>query len=258
MDRAGNSDFAEAIAGALDWWREAGVDAHFVDDPIAWLAPAQPAEDEGRPRRDGWPASPQARDAARPPEPAAPPAAPSPLTDLPADLTAFRTWWLDTPVVEAGGAGPRIAPQGVPDAPLMVLVDMPEDEDSDSLLSARQGRLLDAMLSAFGLSRAEIYLASVLPRHVAAPDWQALMAQGLGQVTLHHLALAAPRRIMVLGGHILPLIGHELPQRTAVLRELNHEGTTIPLLASWGLTALLQRPGGKAALWRTWLEWTAA
>ncbi|MFD2578510.1 hypothetical protein ACFSTD_07590 [Novosphingobium colocasiae] len=39
MDRAGNSDFAEAIAGALDWWREAGVDAHFVDDPIAWLAP---------------------------------------------------------------------------------------------------------------------------------------------------------------------------------------------------------------------------
>jgi len=254
MDRAGNSDFAEAIAGALDWWREAGVDAHFVDDPISWLAPAQPPADEGRPQREGRPASPLARDVARPPEPAAP----SPLANLPADLAAFRTWWLETPTVEAGGTGPRIAPQGLPAAPLMVLVDMPEAEDTDSLLSARQGQLLDAMLAAFGLTRPQIYLASVLPRHVAAPDWEALRVQGLGQVTLHHLMLAAPRRVMVLGGHILPLIGHELPQRTAVLRELNHEGTTIPLLASWGLTALLQRPGGKAALWRTWLEWTAA
>jgi len=26
-----NPDFAEAFAAALDWWREAGVDATFVD-----------------------------------------------------------------------------------------------------------------------------------------------------------------------------------------------------------------------------------
>lgn len=255
MDRAGNSQFAEALAsdlaGALDWWREAGVDAHFVDEPVSWLAPVEPMAPE-RPNR--WPraqAPAGAENGGRQDQPEAVAA-----EALPQDLEAFHAWWLGDTPIDPGGPAPRIAPEGQAGAKLMVLVDMPEPEDDDRLLGARQGQLLDAMLAAFGMDRSEVYLASVLPRALTVPDWEALARCGLDTVTRHHIRIAAPQRLMVLGGHILPLIGHEPPQRAAVLTELNQEQSRIPLLASWGLPALLQRPGGKVALWRTWLEWT--
>lgn len=246
--------FAEALTGALDWWRDAGVDSHFVDEPLSWLAPPPVPDNGDAPRRPRTPAN--ATNAAMQEKASSVPLLTA--TNLPADLAAFMQWWETARELETGGTGPRVAPVGTAGAPLMVLVDMPEATDTETLLGAQQGALLDAMLAAFGLTRDDIYLASVLPRHAAVPDWQTLAKGGLGAVTAHHIALAAPQRLMILGGHILPLIGHEPPQRTAVLRELNHEGGTIPLLASWGLSALLQRAGGKAALWRTWLEWTAA
>ena len=177
---------------------------------------------------------------------------------LPQDLAAFVPWWLTEPLLDEGRSGGRIAPQGAAGAKLMVLVEEPEAEDSEALLSGPEGRLLDAMLAAFGLKREDAYLASVLPRHKPAPDWNILMQQGIGQVIVHHIGLAAPERLLVLGGNILPLIGHELPQRPAVLRQFNQEGRTIPMLASWGLPALMRQPRAKPVLWRTWLEWTAA
>ena len=79
----------------------------------------------------------------------------------------------------------------------MVLVEEPEAEDSEALLSGPEGRLLDAMLAAFGLKREDAYLASVLPRHKPAPDWNVLMQQGIGQVIAHHIGLAAPERLLV-------------------------------------------------------------
>ena len=89
-------------------------------------------------------------------------------------------------------------------------------------------------------------LALLLP-FVAMPLWR------------HRVAVrTAGWRLLVLGGNILPLIGHELPQRPAVLRQFNQEGRTIPMLASWGLPALMRQPRAKPVLWRTWLEWTAA
>ena len=39
------SDLASDYAAALDWWREAGVDSDYVDEPQAWLRePATAAE----------------------------------------------------------------------------------------------------------------------------------------------------------------------------------------------------------------------
>lgn len=140
----------------------------------------------------------------------------------------------------------------------MVVVESPEPCDRENLLSGQHGALLDAILAAHGTTREAVYLASALPRAMPAPDWPALGKAGIGQVLAHHVALAAPKRLIVLGGNVLPLIGHESPQRPAVLRTFNHEGVTIPLLASWGLDALLLSPRAKPFLWRTWLEWSAA
>src|SRR3546814_9582036 len=76
----------------------------------------------------------------------------------PQDLAAFRQWWLSEPGLDTIGPRGRIAPQGEAGAGLMVLVMDPEAGDSQSLLSGAQGRLIDAMLRAMGMARAEVYL----------------------------------------------------------------------------------------------------
>ena len=244
-----NRDFLDDFTGALQWWRDAGVDCDFLDEPRQWLegfedqsAPESPPE---RPRRGG-------REVAAPP----PPARFDPAT-LPGDLSAFGEWWLNEPLLDEGGPGGRLLPQGKAGAKLMVVVDMPEPDDRDLLLSGQQGRLLDAMLRAFGTQRDEVYLASALPRAVPAPDWRAMLERGLGQVLAHHVSLAAPERLLVLGTNVLPLLGHALPQRSAVSLTFVHEIRQIPILASRGLPALLAQPRWKAALWQAWLEWSA-
>lgn len=245
MDHPANPDFLADIAGALDWWREAGVDCDFLDEPREWLAP--PAPDA--------PARPTVQ---KPVESAPPQSARLDPASLPRDLAAFRPWWLAEPMLDEGGVGGRVAPRGTASAKLMVVVEEPEAEDGETLLSGPQGRLLDAMLAVFGLTRDEIYLASALPRHTPAPDWGAVADRGIGHVLAHHVNLVTPERLFVLGGNILPLLGHELPQRPAVLRQLTQEGRSIPMLASWGLPALMRQPRAKPVLWKAWLEWTAA
>lgn len=250
MVRAPNNRFVDDIAAALDWWRDAGVDCDFIDEPRQWLASPENEDGSDEPRAQQRRAP--VEQAAAPP----PPARFDPQT-LPQDLGAFARWWLDEPLLDEGGAAGRVPPHGQAGAKLMIVVDMPEPEDRQSLLSGPQGRLLDAMLRAFGTRREEVYLASALPRAVPAPDWPAMMDRGLGQVLAHHVRLAAPERLIVFSGNVLPLLGHELPQRAAVLRTFNHEGMMMPLLAARGLPALLGQPRWKAVLWQAWLDWTA-
>lgn len=249
MAEAPNPQFLDDITGALDWWRDAGVDCDFLDEPRQWFTlPDVEVQNERSPER---PPRALERESAPPP----PPTRFDPA-GLPQDLAAFRDWWLNEPLLEEGAAPGRVLPQGQAGAKLMIVVDMPEPDDRQALLSGAQGKLLDAMLRAFGTRREDVYLASALPRAVPAPDWAAMLDRGLGQVLAHHIGLVAPERLILLGGNVLPLLGHELPQRTAVLRTFNHDGTTVPLLASRGLSALLAQPRWKAALWQAWLEWT--
>jgi len=120
--------------------------------------------------------------------------------------------------------------------------------------------LLAAMLGAMGVDAGQIYLASALPRHTPAADWQGLAASGLGEVLMRHIALAAPRRLLVLGDNILPLLGHALTNSPAVLT-ISGQSTAqdtdrhIPVLALPELGMLLERPAAKAHAWRHWLNW---
>lgn len=250
MDDRPNPEFLDDITGALDWWRDAGVDSDFHDEPTSWLAPPEPQGDAAAERR---PPRPPVADVDAPP----PPARLDPAA-LPADLAAFTAWWLSEPLLGGGELANRIAPKGPAGAEIMVVVEEPEAEDRGALLSGPQGRLLDAILGAFGTRREDVYLASALPRHMPGADWAQAKESGLGQVLAHHVALVAPRRLFMLGSNVLSLIGHESPQRPAVLRSFNHEGGSIPLLASWALPALLGQPRAKPVLWKAWLEWTSA
>lgn len=244
MDRQPAPTLADQFAAALDWWRDAGVDSDYADEPANLLAePVAPP-----------PPVPVAAKAARE-EPPPPPVAciGGDREGWPATLADFAPWWLAEPTLDPAPAGTRVPPRGVAGAQLLVLVPMPEAGDSEQLLSGKQGQLVSAMLRAMGIAPDAAYIAAALPRHTPVPDWEGLTAAGLGRVLLHHLALAAPRRLLVLGQDVLPLLGLEKRRGVGNL-PLTESG--LPLLASLAPEILLGTPRARADLWRRWLDWT--
>lgn len=250
MATGGTLDWAAELAAAQAWWREAGVDLAFSDDATDWLAAtrtqaAQPFADPVL----------QASKSA-PPTPPAKPRIGGDRASWPTTLEDFAGWWLTEPSLDPAPAAQRVLPSGPHGAPLMVLVAMPEPGDDAALLQGRQGRLLDAILAAFGHSRDQVYLASILPRPIAAPDWAAMTAGGLGEVLAHHVALAAPQRLIVFGRDVSSLLGHDPAQVAQSSLRFNHEGSSVPLTFAPSLEALLERPALKRGLWARWLDWT--
>lgn len=249
MGFADHTRLGREVAGALDWWREAGVDLAFADEPQGWLSAANETEIV------------QSAATARPVVAALQEQAPPPprlggdRQDWPNDLAAFPAWWLGEATLDHGPPEGRIAPRGPAGAPLMVLVEQPEAEDREHLLAGPQGRLLDAILAALGIAPDQAYVASVLPRHMPMPDWPALAEAGLGEVTAHHVRLAAPQRLIAFGANVSSLLGHDPAKNAQFSPVLHHEGPRMPALAAPGLSALLARPRGKARLWQALLDW---
>lgn len=239
MEAAGKPNLAEEIAGALAWWRDAGIDCDFTAEPQSWLAKAAEPEAEPAPAAPGAPAT----------------AAPPPRT-LPAELSAFGPWWLADPVLDPGDPAGRIAPRGTAGAKVMVLVASPEREDSGRLLSGPQGRLLAGILAALGWTDAEAYVASIVPRYDPMPDWPALNAAGFGAIALHHVSLVGPERVLVLGSNVLSLLGHDAAYKPQFLPDVNHDGRSFPVLSEMDLAALLAQPRLKAGVWSRLLDWT--
>ena len=238
MDAGAKPNLAEEIAGALAWWREAGVDGDFTAEAQSWLAKPEEAAPEP-------PVAPAVEQAAPPPPP----------RTLPAQLAEFTSWWLSDPSLDPGDPASRIAPRGQGGAKLMVLVASPEPDDRERLLTGPQGRLLEAILSALGTSEAEAYIASVLPRHDPMPDWPALAATGLGSIALHHVSLVAPEQVLIFGSNVSSLLGHDATYKDGFLPDVNHDRRTFPVLAAVDLAALLKQPRLKAGLWNRLLDW---
>jgi len=242
-------DPGTAMPGILAWWRDAGVDLAFVDDPVDWLAepPAKPSAlavlaaavpAMGRP-------APQAE--SRP--------SPTVTTELPPTLEAFAQWWMTEPTLDGGAVQLRVPPRGPVHARAMIVVAHPEAGDAERLLAGPEGALLAAMIRVMGLAEDEVYIASAVPRHMPLPDWQALAQAGFGRVLAHHIRLAAPERLIVLGRNILPLLGNDLPHNAQSTPQFNHEDFTVPLLGGMELASLLAQPRRKAIFWQQWLDW---
>lgn len=250
-----DGDLGSGLEAALGWWREAGVDCAFVDAPQDWLAATEkPAA--ARPLASNTPVTanaptPAGRTASLPPE-AAPIAADR--TSWPTSLDAFAPWWLAEPTLAPRGLI-RVPPSGPANPALMVLVPMPAEDDGDILLSGKTGKLLDAMLAAFGIESAQVYRASALPARIALPDWAAMAHAGLGAVLSHHIALVSPQRVLVFGKtDISALLGHGSAHSAPNLRLFNHESGTVPARFEYDLETLVAKPGWKAGVWQRWLD----
>lgn len=217
-------DWRRLAESALDWWRDAGVDTLVGDTPHDWRAPAKPVAS-----------------ARRPDEPAAAPA-------LPATLDAFAAWRVGPDAPEARWGGELLAAEGDAASGLMVVVDCPE---GDGLLGGPARVLFERMLAAIGRDRASIYLAALA---VARPTGGILPPEseaGLTALLGHHIALAAPKRLLLLGKSVSrALIGMDSVRARGSLRTVNLERTSVEAVASWHPRFLLDRPSLKGDAWK--------
>lgn len=245
----------DAFEAAIDWWREAGVDYDFEDAPRGWLAEraaAQPPQPKTAPEKPASP--PRAIDRAVAPA-ADQPRIGGERSGWPSDLAAFRQWWRAEPTLAPGVPDRRLAPRGVAGPRLMVLVAQPEPDDGAELLSGEAGKLLAAILRAMGINAEEAYFASALPTPAALPQWEALAEAGLGAVTRHHIALAAPQRVLTFGRGLAPLFGL-LPADAREPQMLDVGRASLPLLLAPGLDELARSPARRQRFWQRWLDWT--
>lgn len=239
---------AASIAAAQQWWRDAGMEFACGDEPVIWAG--SETGQQAAARAPSTSAAPEISAVPPPPAMGGEPAA------WPTDLEAFAAWWLTEPSLDCGGLRPKIAPRGAENAALMVLVPMPEAEDSETLLSGAQGRLIAGITAALELGGGEIYLASALPRHLPLPDWDALGQAGLGAVLRHHVTLARPKRVLAMGNGILPLLGHDPTQAPPPPDQSAIQDMAAPVLGTLAPDTLLRAPRSRAALWRQLLDWT--
>lgn len=254
---------AAEIAGALDWWRLAGVEVDTLDEVSGWLdAGTGPTDADTTAAATAKPALPSQPVSAPPPhrvpgnELDGLAKVPGDTADWPADLAGFREWWLGEQKFSPAGAFPRVAPHGAAGAKLMLLVGQPEEGDDDKLLSGPLGKLLSSFLRAAGIDESETYIASALPRHTLHPDWGEVASAGYGALMAHHVGLVAPERLIVFGRDVLALFPHTSAQETAILRTFNHDGRSIPLLPARDLANLARRGGFRAQFWQQWLDFT--
>lgn len=243
MDSTPDPTLAEQFAAACDWWRDAGVDFDYTDEPQKLLVEML---DGDRP----MPPPIAKKQAVAEPEK---PRIGGDRASWPASLEGFAPWLLSEATLDEAGTNGRVPPRGVHGADLMILVPMPEVGDSTGLLSGPQGKLVTNMLRAMGIAEGAAYIASALPRHMPLADWEGLQRDGLGEVLAHHITLAAPKRLLVLGRDILTLLGQE--KRQGVCEVPLNDGSR-ELLAGFAPENLLENGRLRADLWRRWLDWT--
>lgn len=228
-----NRDWALAAASVLDWWQDAGVDVVVGDETFNWFAVPEVEK------------SPQV--ASRPgPAPASPPAA------LPDTWEAYAAWRAGPDAPDGGWRSAAIAAEGDPAAPLMVLVDCPERDDSERLMQGRAGALFDNMLAAIGLTRADIHLAAVCLRRPTTGRLPRDTEAALGTLARHHVELLAPKKLLVMGDAAsrAMLATNASPSRGR-LHALNHRnGTVTHVVTSYHPRFLLEQPAAKADAWK--------
>jgi DNA polymerase len=236
MLNGGDHRFRDVIASALGWWADAGVDNLADDSTRDWLAapalrmeiPAQPA-----------------------PAPEASPAPPV-STALPDTLDALHAL-LSGGDYMPGAAPPsrRVGPAGTPGAELMIVTDMPDPGDGEAghLFGAETARLFDAMLSAVGRDRAQIYYTPLSPARIAGRIDEK-QGEALAKLMRHHIALARPKALILFGDETARwLLGPDALSERGGLRSVEHDGGSVPAIATFHPRHLRKMPALKAAAW---------
>lgn len=251
----GGSQSAALAESISDWWSLAGVDALVSEEPAGWLV-LPPANDAAaarpkpvapvEPKYVPLPAVLQRREAAPTVE------AKGPIV-FPEGWDDFQQWLATSDDVPGSQwDARRVLPVGQPGAPLMLVTAWPEidDQRDGTLFSGAAGQLLDAMLLAIGTARTDCYVASLAVTRPAGGRCDGDEVAELDRLLWHHLRLANPGRLLLIGSDIVRMAAaSELPDTRGKLLDINQEGGKVATVAVAHPAMLLARPAQKAAAW---------
>ncbi|WP_033073108.1 uracil-DNA glycosylase family protein [Sphingopyxis sp. MWB1] len=251
----GGQSSARLAQSLCDWWSLAGVEALVGETPAGWLTPP-PANDAAASRKKPvieeevapppLPAALQPREAPEAKAPKAP-------VIFPDDWTEFQQWLAKDPDVPgAQWDARRVLPVGESGAPLMLLTAWPEldDQRDGQLFAGKAGALLDAMLAAIGQTRGECYIASLAVTRPPGGRCSAAERSELQRLLAHHLSLAKPQRLLLIGGDITRMAADApLAEARGKLLDINQYGGSMACVAVAHPAMLLARPAHKAAAW---------
>lgn len=229
MSATTDQEWQRTLTSALEWWQDAGVDMLVDEEARDWLAKPVPRTTTAAPAAVAQPAA----------------------EALPETLEAFLAWRMGNDAPEAGWLTPRIGPSGPDDAEYVVLTDLPEATDTERLMDGPEGRLLDRMLAAIGLSRDTVYLAPLAfarPLTGRIPPEDEAQLFGLAR---HHLTLLGPKRLLLLGqaaSRVLP--GADGGADATSLHDINLFGADTRVVASPHPRLLMERPAAKREAWK--------
>lgn len=240
-----------ALADSLcHWWALAGVDTPAAEEPRNWLAPKQSVAPSSilTPRI----ADPVAK---HDPVPASVPtvALVPAQTPMPGSLDAFASWLAtDQDHPETGSASARVLPKSVPEAPLLIIVDMPAGEDvaSGKLFSGDEGALLSTMLRAIGVDESKVAHASLLITRPTGGIIEDAAARRAAVRLVHYIGLLRPQRLLVLGDRTSRALDEMNGKETSTpLLAVNYGSGNIPVMSLPAPFMLLKHPQRKAAAW---------
>ncbi len=229
-------DWRKEAASTLEWWQDAGVDTLLQDEPRDWLT------------RAPLPAAATATTAGAATAPAATAEA------LPQTLESFVAWRMGEHAPEANWFAPRVAPEGDASAPLMIVTDMPESASGESpaLIGGAAGRLFDRMLAAIGMTRADVYIVPVAWAAPVATQLPPDSEARLVELARHHIALASPKQLLLLGRTTERLLLETDGADAAHgLGYINHSRGRMAAVACLHPRFLLKHPANKADAWKT-------
>jgi len=255
--RTDMSDWQHDAASLLAWYVEAGVDLAIDDAPhdrFAVPAPPPAAPAAGTPPRQHAAAAPMAA-AALSPEEAADSA--RSLAATAESLDALRELLLAFEGCALKATATQLVfGDGTPDARVMLVGEAPgrEEDRAGKPFVGRSGQLLNRMLAAIGLERAEVYIANVVPwrppgNRTPTPQETAICKPFIER----QIALVDPDVLVCLGG---PSAQTLLMQRDGILRlrgkwfDYQTQKRTIQALAALHPAYLLRQPSQKKLAWR--------
>lgn len=242
------------------WWTLAGVESLVGETPAGWLE-APPVNDNAPQRRVAEPLAvepPPLPDILLKKETVADPVSRAPAI-FPETWDVFQQWLAkgdDVPGLQWDDR--RVLPSGAAHAKLMLATAWPDmdDQRAGALFCGEPGRLLDNMLKAIGLKREDCYLASLAITRPAGGRCQPEDLPELERLFQHHLRLAAPQRLLLIGSDITGILtGNRLQAARGRLLDLGNSldlsdnKASIPVAAVPHPAIMLSRPAQKSAAW---------
>ena len=226
----------ESLTG---WWELAGLDAAVSETSVNWLAEELPSNNPIPPMKTS--ATPEIRSAST-----------APSVAWPEDISSLRELVAHGAPLPGNGYGPlRYAPIGPDSCDIMIVSDLPDIIGSSDTSSEANAALLRRMMGAIGIESSDCYctwMATSMPSTAEVPEYD---FPELAAFVMHQIKLIRPKSVVILGASACKaLLSENLMNARAELRNINHDGLNIAVLATFHPRTLVARPAMKAEAWR--------